>query len=212
MRKILVFKSAWQIIEAIAFITLGIITMIFSNNIDYWKIIGYVSGGLLALDGLFRLIIYFVKDNIETARTSLIICIIEVTLSVFVFIRAEVVVRYFSLLVAILLVVLGFVALVDSITKTIKKSERPIFIILGYCVCLILSALGIVALCFYPYNEATESTNTISVMLVVTGVVLVLGGLFESIYTIVMMIKTKREDKKENEEIAKHREELRNKK
>lgn len=212
MKKIFVFKSGWQFVESIVFITLGIITMVFSRNQDYWKVIGYVTGVLLALDGAFRLLVYFVSNNIDTAKMSLIVCVSEVTLSVFVFICAEIVVYYFALLVAILLVVLGFVTFVDALSKSIKKSEKPILIIGEYICAAILLSLGIVALCFYPYkSDSSGSMNTISVMMFICGIVLILGGITETVYTFICISKIKKEALKQNEEIAHQREEKRSK-
>lgn len=212
MKKIFIFKSGWQFVESIVFIALGIITMVFSRNQDYWKVIGYVTGVLLALDGAFRLLVYFVSNNIDTAKMSLIVCVSEVTLSVFVFICAEIVVYYFALLVAILLVVLGFVTFADALSKSIKKSEKPILIIGEYIFAAILLSLGIVALCFYPYESySSGSMNTISVMMFICGIVLILGGIAETVYTFICISKIKKQALKQNEEIAHQREEKRSK-
>lgn len=211
MKKLIAIKTVWQIIEAAIFVGLGIITIIFSNNATYWKVIGYVTGALLAIDGLLRLIIYFANNNLDAARMNLIICVSEVTLAVFIFICANVVVEYFTLLIAILLIVLGFVTLVDSIVKIVKKSARAVSIIAGIISACCLLVLGIVALCFFPYGKTEQSggVNTISVMLVVSGIVLILGGVVLVVYTFIALNKIKKLTKEQNEEIAKQREEKR---
>jgi len=213
MKRLFVIKSVWQIIESLLFIALGVVAIIFANDKTFWNVIGYVTGALLALDGLLRLIMYFATDDVDVKKVSLIISISEITLAVFIFICAKVVVAYFALLVAILLVVLGFVTLVDSIVKIVKKSAKVTVIIAGFIVAAVALALGIVALVFFPSDPNTvKGANTISVLLIVSGVILILSGIAEAIYTLVCARKVKKLAKQANEEVAKQREEKRNSK
>ena len=212
MKKLFVLKSVWQFVEAALFVTLGIVTIVFSNNETYWKVIGYVTGALLAVDGLLRIVMYFVNEDVDAAKVNLIICISEVTLAVFIFICSEVVVYYFTLLVAILLLVLGFVSLVDSIVKIAKKTEKVSIAILRIIVGAALIALGIVALCFFPYNRSVSSSvNTISIMLIISGVITAIAGVALAIFTGVCIHRIKKLAHDNNEEIAKLREEKRSK-
>lgn len=212
MKKLFVLKSVWQFVEAALFVALGIVTIVFSNNETYWKVIGYVTGALLAVDGLLRIVMYFVNENVDAAKVNLIICISEVTLAVFIFICSEVVVYYFTLLVAILLLVLGFVSLVDSIVKIVKKTEKVSIAILRIIVGGALIALGIVALCFFPYNRSIASNvNTISIMLIISGIITAIAGVALAIFTAVCIHRIKKLAHDNNEEIAKLREEKRSK-
>lgn len=210
MKRLFVIKSVWQIVEALIFIALGVIAIVYSGNKTFWNVIGYVTGALLALDGLLRLIMYFAADNVDVKKVSLIVCISEITLAVFIFICAKVVVAYFALLIAILLLVVGFVAMVDSIVKIAKKSEKLSITIPSIVISAIFIALGVVALVFFPSNPTSaKGVNTISVLLIVSGVLLILGGIAEAVYTCVMASKIKKVVKDTQASIAKEREEKR---
>lgn len=210
-------KPTWKyvltVIEAVILLTLGILTIVFAKDQDYWNVIGYISGALIVLDGVIQLAICLFGNIVAQVKLSLIRGISEVTLGIFILFIPAVVVRYFALLVSIAITVCGLMSIVDAIVGAVRHSRKGGQVVLQLILGAIAITLGIVALCFYPMNaEQSAETNTISVLLIIVGIFFIISSLF-AIGFMVGSIKKGRDDKdKVASEIADSREKAREEK
>lgn len=203
-------NSIWICIESVLLLTLGILTIVYARNHDAWNVIGYIAGVLILIDGLLRLTLFVITRSINVSKAGLYRGIGEVTFGVFLLIRPEIVVQYFTLLIAIGLVVVGLVFVIECIIANIRKSASTWTLIVSYLGSLLLLALGIFALIYYPYSGiANDEINTISILLIVIGVLFIVSSVLIVIVLLSSLKKQEKQDVIENEEIAKKRSEKR---
>ena len=206
MKKTSLLNTIWICVEAVLLATLGVLTIIYANNQDAWNIIGYITGVLILIDGLLRLGLYVLTRSINISKVGLYRGIVEVTFGVFLLIRPEIVVTYFTLFVAIALVVIGLVFFIETIVTNIRANENKWVLVSSYMLSLIVIALGVVALIFYPYDlSKAGGTNTISILLIAIGVLFIITAFG---VVIGLFLRKKKETEESNvidEEIAKER-------
>lgn len=200
----------WICIEAFLLLTLGILTIIYAQNHDAWNVIGYITGILVLIDGALRLTLFVLTRSVNISKVGLYRGIGEVTFGVFLLIKPGIVVEYFTLLIAIGLVVVGVVCFIETVISNVRRSLRTWTLIVSYVASLIVLGLGIVALIYYPYEMSKAGDiNTISIILIAIGILFIVSSL---VIVIALLVKNKNERKQfklEGDEIAKKRSEQR---
>lgn len=206
MKKTSLLNTVWICIEAALLATLGVLTIVYAKNQDAWNVIGYITGTLVLIDGVLRLTLFILTRSINISKVGLYRGIVEVTFGVFVLIRPEIVVSYFTLYIAIALVVVGLVFFIETIIVNVRTTANKWALVSSYALSAIVIALGIIALVFYPYDlSKAGGTNTISILLIVMGILFVITAF---IVVIAKFIRNRHEADKvvaEDEEIAKER-------
>lgn len=206
MKKNSRLNNIWLIVEAVLLLTLGILTIVYANNQDAWNAIGYITGVLILVDGLLRLTVFVLTRAINISKVGLYRGIAEVTFGTFLLIRPEIVVSYFTLLIAIALVVIGLTCVIECVIYTIRKALPKGSLVFAYAGALLVLVLGIVALIYYPYNiEKAGGTNTISILLISIGILFSLSALAILVMLLVNNKKERKNQVIEGEEITKAR-------
>lgn len=180
MKKTSLLNTIWICIEAILLTALGVLTIIYARNTDAWNVIGYITGVLILIDGLLRLSLFILTRSINVSKMDLYRGIVEVTFGVFLLIRPEIVVSYFTLFIAIALVVIGIVSFIECIISNTRTSNLNKWgLVTCYILSLLVLATGIVALVYYPYDlSKAGGDNTISILLIVIGIVFIVAAIF----------------------------------
>ena len=206
MKKNTLLNTVWVCIEAVLLLTLGVLTIVYAKNVDAWNVIGYITGALILLDGLLRIIVFVLTRSINISKAGLYRGVFEVTFGVFLLIRPEIVVTYFTLLIAIGLVVVGTVCFVECVIANVRRSLSTWPLVISYVGSAALIALGIVSLIYYPYDlSKAGGTNTISIILIAIGILFIIGAFVTVIGLIVANKKEAKIHEEEGEEIAKKR-------
>lgn len=212
MKKTSLLNIIWIWIEAVLLATLGILTIVYAKDVNAWNVIGYVTGVLILVDGLLRLGLYILTRSINISKVDLYRGIVEVTFGVFLLIRPEIVVSYFTLFIAIALVVIGVVCLIECVISNVHTNNLNKWaLVTCYLLSILVLATGIVALIYYPYDlSKVGGNNTISILLIVIGILFILASIF---IIIASLVNKKRQEKaahiegsKIEEERAKKRE------
>lgn len=207
MKKTSLLNTFWICIEAVLLATLGILTMIYAKSQDAWDLIGYFTGVLILIDGLLRLGLYVLTRSLNVNKFDLYRGIIEVTFGIFILIRPEIVVSYFTLYIAIALVVVGLVFFIETIIVNVRSKTNKWTLVSSYALSAIVIGLGVVALIYYPYNlSKADSTNTISILLIVIGILFIAAAFGVVIRNFIHNKKETKEAIAIDEEIAKKRE------
>ena len=206
MQKTSLINTIWICIEALLLTTLGILTIVYANSKDAWNLIGYITGVLILIDGILRLGVFILTRSINVNKVGLYRGIIEVTFGVFVLIRPEIVVSYFTLYIAIALVVVGLVFFIETIVSNVRTSENKWTLVSSYLLSAIVIGLGIVALIYYPYDlSKVGGTNTISILLIAIGILFIVTAVG---IVVVLFTKNRKQTNNalaEEEKIAKER-------
>lgn len=206
MKKNSVLNLVWICLEAILLITLGVLTIVYAKNADAWNAIGYITGVLILIDGLLRLILFVLTRSINISKMGLYRGIGEVTFGIFLLIRPEIVVSYFTLLIAIALVVIGTVCFIECVVSNVRRSMETWPLVCSYVTSAAISGLGIVALVYYPYDlSKAGGTNTISILLIAIGILFIVFAFFIVIVTFAQAKKEGKLAQEEGKEIAKKR-------
>ena len=206
MGKNSLLNTIWICIEALLLATLGILTIVYARNIDAWNVIGYISGTLILIDGLLRLLLYVLARSINPSKVDLIRGIIETSFGVFLLIRPEIVVTYFTLYIAIAMVVIGFICFIECIVSNIRSNPDKWSLIGYYIFSIAVLALGIVALVYYPYDlNNINGNNTISILLIVIGVLFIVLSVLLVILALYRKRKEAKAIKESDEKIAEQR-------
>jgi len=178
MKKERLISTIWLSVEAVIMLALGILTIVFSNNHDFRTVIGYIIGGLILLDGILRIVLFIIGQTLSTRRIDLYRGISQITVGIVLLLVPDVVVYYFTLFVAIGLTVIGITVLVDAIISNVRHIFKFGKQLLFYVMAVIILGLGIVSICFYPFkNPQTADASTISVMLIILGIIICIGAL-----------------------------------
>lgn len=206
MKKNTLLNTVWVCIEAVLLLTLGVLTIVYAKNVNAWNVIGYITGALILLDGLLRIIVFVLTRSINISKAGLYRGVFEVTFGVFLLIRPEIVVTYFTLLIAIGLVVVGTVCFVECVIANVRRSLSTWPLVVSYVGSAALIGLGIVSLIYYPYDlSKAGGTNTISIILIAIGILFIIGAFVTVIGLIVTNKKEAKIHEAEGEEIAKKR-------
>lgn len=206
MKKTTLLNTIWICIEALLLATLGALTIIYAQNTDAWNVIGYITGVLILIDGVLRLSLYVLTRSLNVNKFDLYRGIGEVTFGVFLLIRPEIVVSYFTLLVAIGLTVIGSVFFIETIIRNVRESENKWTLVVSYLLSAVVIALGIVALIYYPYDlSKAGGTNTISILLIAIGILFIVTSIFVVIGLFIKKNKEEKTSKEIDEKIAEER-------
>ena len=206
MKKTSLLNTIWICIEALLLATLGVLTIVYAKNTEAWNVIGYITGVLILIDGLLRLSLFVLTRSLNVSKVDLYRGISEVTFGVFVLIRPEIVVSYFTLLIAIGLVVIGVVFFIETIVANVRTSENKWALVTSYLLSAIVIGLGIVALIYYPYDlSKAGGTNTISILLISIGILFVITAVGVVINVFLRKKKETKESQIIDEKIAEER-------
>lgn len=206
MKKTSLLNTIWICIEALLLATLGVLTIVYAKNTEAWNVIGYITGVLILIDGLLRLSLFVLTRSLNVSKVDLYRGISEVTFGVFVLIRPEIVVSYFTLLIAIGLVVVGMVFFIETIVANVRTSENKWALVAFYLLSAIVIGLGIVALIYYPYDlSRAGGTNTISILLISIGILFVITAVGIVINVFLRKKKETKESQIIDEKIAEER-------
>lgn len=206
MKKTSLLNTIWICIEALLLATLGVLTIVYAKNTEAWNVIGYITGVLILIDGLLRLSLFVLTRSLNVSKLDLYRGISEVTFGVFVLIRPEIVVSYFTLLIAIGLVVIGVVFFIEAIVANVRTSENKWALVASYLLSAIVIGLGIVALIYYPYDlSRADGTNTISILLISIGILFVITAVGIVINVFLRKKKETKESQIIDEKIAEER-------
>lgn len=181
MAKILKLWSIWQYIEAALLITLGVLTIVYAGDSGFWNIIGYCAGALIILDASMRLCVQFAKSVSSNDKSGLLAPIAELTFGVFICFIPQTLVQYFSLLLAIMLIILSLIIIAEGVVRIVKKDTNIWLLIAYFVTALLLLTLGILGLVYFNYAILT--------ILIIVGVVLALGGIAEIVTTTMVLVK-----------------------
>lgn len=207
MKKTSLLNTIWICIEAVLLATLGILTMIYAKSQDAWNLIGYFTGVLILIDGLLRLGLYVLTRSLNVNKVYLYRGIVEVTFGIFILIRPEIVVSYFTLYIAIALVVVGLVFFIETVIVNVRSKTNKWALVSSYALSAIVIGLGVVALIYYPYDlSKADSTNTISILLIVIGILFIAAAFGVVVRNFINKKKETKEAVAIDEEIAKKRE------
>lgn len=207
MKKTSLLNTIWICIEALLLTTLGVLTIIYAKDTNAWNVIGYITGVLILVDGLLRLGLFILTRSININKMGLYRGVVEVTFGVFILIRPEIVVSYFTLYIAIALVVIGLVCFIECIISNLCTSNlNKGSLITCYILSLLVIAAGIVALIYYPYDlSKAGGDNTISILLIAIGIIFIATAIFIVVATFVKKRKETNAAINESEKIEEER-------
>lgn len=206
MKKTSLLNTIWICIEALLLATLGVLTIVYAKNTEAWNVIGYITGVLILIDGLLRLSLFVLTRSLNVSKVDLYRGISEMTFGIFVLIRPEIVVSYFTLLIAIGLVVIGVVFFIETIVANVRISENKWALVTSYLLSAIVIGLGIIALIYYPYDlSRADGTNTISILLISIGILFVITAVGIVINVFLRKKKETKESQIIDEKIAEER-------
>lgn len=213
MKKTTLLNTIWIIVEAALLLVLGILTMVFAKKVQSWNAIGYIAGILILIDGLLYTVLFTLTRSVSDNKRTIYRGIGEITLGIFILVRPEIVVTYFTLLVAIGLVVIGTICLTECCMVLYRRAMEKFQLTMSFLASGIILGLGVTALVFYPYNYTeTLEYNTISVMLLGGGGLFCVLSVVIVIMTLVKVHRMSKLDLQKKAEIAKQRSEARHRK
>jgi len=193
--------TIWHFVEAVLLITGGVLAIVYSNNTDVQKVIYPVVGGFLIFGGALKILSCFlpvIASNSYEAEAKLKVkkalaydmvvggsfeLALGITLCMVKDAAIETITNFISTFIAIILVVAGASLLLFAIGFIIAKLYKLYMPILEIILGLGLIALGIVVIYYLTNNSATFN----QIILIITGVLLVLGGLGMLVDTIVAL-------------------------
>ena len=186
MKKFFIVANIWKFIEAALLIALGIVTIVLANNIEFKWVIGLVAAIGIIIDGVFNLTYYFLRVMYHEGRTGLIMSITEITLGIFIIVISSgtwktFVVDNFTLLVAIMLIVIGSALILEAVAKTIGKGGSVLSLVGEF----LIGALAIVAGVFALVYRGQAA----NILLIISGIIFIVVGLL-LILVIVLAMST----------------------
>lgn len=209
IQKLVLMKVIWSIVEAALLIALGIVVLVNYNNADGKNLIGTVAGILIVVDGALRLTLYFLDVASQEQKTGLVAGVGELSVGIFLIVRPYILAEFLALVMVLLVLVIGVVLMIDALAKTLRRKTIPVpmtILVITYIIGAILTAMGIVGLVLYFGEQAEDVQN---VLLVIIGIMLIVGGVFEIGFSIGGLIAAKKANDAAQEVIAEEREEKR---
>ena len=198
-KKLNKFWLWWNLIEGLVVLAAGVLA-IFAGvrndssaaNID--KVLGYAISIFVVLDGIFRVVMYFVKYEKGVDSTPLLIAGFEIALgALLIYIQ----VKYSGLLiealiafVAIALMVVGALMLTNAIFQITRLHEKLVMPIATIILDAILIGVGVAVLIL---SSSQDYHNTVT--MIMTGAILSIIGLS----LVIFAIFTAKKDKKQIE-------------
>lgn len=190
--------AVFQIIEAALLIVIGLLTAVFAGRKDFQYALGIITGTMMIVDATTRIVIEFVQTPVNEIRMNIITWILELAFGIFVCIIARDVIGYLCLIIALMMTVIGAIILLITILKTVKKDTPGLWLSTGYVAAMLLIALGITALCFHPSVRKSlspeQGNDTISIMLICFGVLLVVLAITEITFTFIIMNRARKRE------------------
>ena len=211
VQKLVLIKTIWSFVEAALLIALGIVVLVNFNNETGKNLIGTVAGILIIVDGALRLALYFLDVASQEQKTGLVAGVGELSIGIFLCVRPDILVNFLTLVMVLLVLVIGAVVIADTIAKHVRMKIIPVpmsMLILGYTIGTILLAMGIVGLVFYFGEYSGDVEN---ILLIIIGILLIVGGVFEIGFSIGGLITAKKANDVAEEILAAEREEKRSK-
>lgn len=201
MKKTFFSWASFQIIEAALLIAVGIVTFVFAANENFWYILGFVMGIGMIVDSFVRLILEFVRKPIEKIKIGILVWVFELGFGIFAMIIAKQIIPYLCLIISIMMIIIGIVLLIVTILKSVRKDTSGLYLFTGYLSAILLTGLGVAATACYPYSYIKSQEinanviNTIQIMLICLGAVILILAIVELILTVKAMVEFKNNDK-----------------
>jgi hypothetical protein len=195
--------TIWHFAEAALLIVGGILAIVYSNNPDVQKVIYPVVGGFMIFGGALKIISNFLpivatssfeaEAKLEAKKAMAYDMVVGgsfelalgITLCMVNDSAIEAITRFLSNFIAIMLIVAGASLLLFAIGFIVAKLYKIYMPILEIIFGLGLIALGIVVIYYVSNNSSTFN----QIVLIVTGVVLTLGGLGMLVTTVTTLLE-----------------------
>jgi hypothetical protein len=193
--------TIWHFVEAVLLVTGGVLAIVYSNNPDVQKVIYPVVGGFLIFGGALKILSNFlpvIASNSYEAEAKMkakkalaydmvvggsFELALGITLCMVKDATIGTITDFISTFIAIILMVAGASLLLFAIGFIIAKLYKLYMPILEIILGLGLIALGIIVIYYLTNNSATFN----QIVLIITGVLLVLGGLGMLVDTVVAL-------------------------
>lgn len=187
-------KKVWFIcnyIEGLILLTAGILAIVYNDNETLQKVLAYVVGAFVIIDGLLRIVMVLWGE--KTSQDSIMLVGgFEVSLGILLIINASIFVDLVAQFLYIALIVIGALFLIFSILKIARrKDDTSLFMPISEIVFgAILVGLGI-AFCIVYY----KTNDTQKIKLIILGSILVAIALAQLIITTISLSKIKKKGK-----------------
>lgn len=202
-----VISTIIGIVEAVLFLTAGVLAIAYSGNGDFQRTLIIIVGAFLIFSGLVKCLINFLPimsiDPLERAKARFSLVAVgsfELAFGVSLIVLAadqiaafDSIIMFIANFIGIFLIVGGTTLIIFAIAFLIRKLYRVYLPIVQILVGLVAIALGIVVLVYM-----NDASNFMQVILILIGLILCLVGLGMMIGTISAAV-AKRKAKKEEE-------------
>ena len=203
-KKVNTFWLWWNIIEAIVVLAAGILAIVAginnnNNNENIDNVLGYAISCFVVLDGIFRVVMYFVRYDKQSESSPLIIAGFEVALGgLLVYIQA----KYHGLLIealvafiSIALMTMGLLFLVFAIYNLTKRRDKLVMPIAVIVLAAILIGVGVALMVLQ-----NTGNYQYAITMIMTGSTLAIVGLSLLIMSVVGAAKDRKQIKKDEQE------------
>lgn len=180
------FYMIWNIVEALILITGGVMCIVFSDNEDLQQMFLTIISVFLIVDGILRIIVNFLPIITLVNKNKLssgLVVTGAVELAIGITILCDIttngkevlntLLKFISLFIGIVLIVLGAIALVYSIGfATNKFLNLRKFSIIGLIMAVCLITLGVVSIIYLKKPDIASKISLIiaGIFLIFTGV------------------------------------------
>ncbi len=169
MRKV---WAVWNYVEALILITAGILAIVFRENDTLQKIVSYVIGGFVILDGVLRFILVLAKYQ-KSQGSIVLISALEITLGILIILLYNSFIDMAVQFLFIFLMTIGGLFLIYSIYAIVRKYAESLFMpVLEIVFAAIMIGLG-VTICILWQQDSAQFRVAIMITL---GVVLIMVG------------------------------------
>lgn len=199
------FWGIWNFVEAIILLGAGILSIVVAStsnvsSMNIESIIAYVVGAFIFLDGILRVVMSLshYKGINNTDESGMLVGGFEIAVAVTMILlevhfynatKQHVFTYLIANFIAVSLIVIGLLIIIFSIVTIVRKYAKLFMPILEILFSAILIGVGITILVLY-YREDNSS-----IVLVLTGSVLIVASLAQGIITLVTLKKAKKQIK-----------------
>lgn len=196
----------FRVIEAVVLIVCGVLNIVYFKNDNFTKIIFYVIGSLLAVDGIMTIIKYYISPVDAAAITQeFIISIFEIAIGVLFIVDAQKMLEtlqdFLALFVSVVLFSAAFVFGLGATIAILHKKRKMWVAVVEYIVTAILIAGGVLLLVYRTNAE----TYIWYVIVILCGLVMIGMGIYALVSSFLPFrqkkpkkVKAEKADKKDN--------------
>jgi len=150
--------TIFRVVEAVVLITLGVLNIVYFQNDGFTKIIFYVLGSLLAVDGVLAIVKYYIQPmDASTIMQEFVISIFEIAFGVLFIVEAQKMLDVFKDFLALFISVVCFsAAFVFGLGATLgilHKKRKTWVAVVEYIVCALLIAGGVLLIIYRSNAE-----------------------------------------------------------